>query len=297
MAVAVPGGAIGAATSTRAAPCARANSTRGAHGRAGRDAVVDDERGATVERDALGAAAESRRAACELVALARFDGCQVGGVHMGGTENVLVEDAHVALADRAHRELRLERDSELAHDDDVEWRVERDGDLVRDGDATARQAEHHEALPRQVGQSARELTPGVGSIGEHHDGLLLSVGRERGRFLDAGWERFGGLAAVPRARCARAARAHGSGRSGSARRIDQRGARRSSDSDARSRGGRSRRSPARSGARSRCPGRCGRRWRARRREARRRGAGLRGSREAPVARACAPRCRPSRRRR
>ena len=152
-----------------------------AHGRAGRDAVVDDQRGAAVERDALATAAESRRAAGELVALERLDGRQVGGAHAGSTENFLVDDPHVALADRSHRELRLVRDTELAHDDDVERRAERDGDLVRDGHATARQAEHHEVLGRQAGQSARELTPGVGSIGEHHDDLLLVL-RDRGRF-------------------------------------------------------------------------------------------------------------------
>ena len=144
----MPGGATGAATITRAAPWARATSARGAHRRAGRDAVVDDERRPAGERHAVARPAEPRGAARELEPLARLDRGEVGRGHAGASHDLLVDDPHAVLADRAHRQLGLERHAELADDDHVERGAERGRDLERDRHSAAREPEHDQVLPR-----------------------------------------------------------------------------------------------------------------------------------------------------
>ena len=52
---------------------------------------------------------------------------------------LIVEHAHTAACDCAHRQLLIAGDAELAHEKDVQWRAERSGHFIGDRHAAARQ--------------------------------------------------------------------------------------------------------------------------------------------------------------
>ncbi len=147
--------------------CAR-HLARSARSRAGRDAIVDDQRGASRQRNTVARTAKPCGAARELLAFACLDLADLGSGNAGHGDNLLVEDADIAFADRAHRELGLERHAELAHDDDVEGSLQLLGDLKRDRDAPARQSEYDEILVGKGSEPLGESVTGIGAIGEHH---------------------------------------------------------------------------------------------------------------------------------
>ena len=62
-----------------------------------------------------------------------LDGGDLLGARPDGRDDVVVEDAHAALADRPHAELLVPGCAELAHDDHVERLAEGGGDLGGDG--------------------------------------------------------------------------------------------------------------------------------------------------------------------
>jgi hypothetical protein len=66
-----------------------------------------------------------------------LDRRQLAGGHTGDTNHVVVEHLHSTLADRAHPELGLVRDTELPHHDDVERGLHDAGDFVTDGHSAA----------------------------------------------------------------------------------------------------------------------------------------------------------------
>ena len=108
------------------------------------------------------------RPALELGALGRLDGGELLGAGPDGRDDVVVEDAHAALADRPHAELLVPGRAELAHDDHVERCAEGAGDLGGDGHAAARQAEHDDVVAAKVVERRRQPPPGVDAIGEPH---------------------------------------------------------------------------------------------------------------------------------
>src|SRR5207302_6038450 len=63
----------------------------------------------------------------------------------------LVEDSHAAAGDRAHGELLLARDAELADDEDIERERQRARDLIGDRDATTRKAQDNRVVPVRIG--------------------------------------------------------------------------------------------------------------------------------------------------
>jgi hypothetical protein len=137
-------------------------------GRAGRDAVVDHDHDAVVDGDHRPLTAKRARAAVEFGSLSRFDCGDVIGRHASQAQHVVIQHAHAAFPDRAHRQFRLRRHTEFAHDDDVEWRVERPRHLVGDRDPAARQREHDGPFVAKVQQARREPPAGIGAIAEHH---------------------------------------------------------------------------------------------------------------------------------
>ena len=50
--------------------------------------------------------------------------------HAAPRNQPVVGYSGAALSDRSHRQLRLERNSQLAYDDHIQWRVQRGCDLV-----------------------------------------------------------------------------------------------------------------------------------------------------------------------
>ena len=171
----------------------------GADGRAGRDAVVDDERGAPGEIESGPVAAVRLRSPRELDPLACLDRREVGLADAERPHHVLVDHAHAVFTDGAHRELGVERHADLADDDHVERRVERVGDLRGDRHPAAGQAEDHEVVGRKVAQPVRQLPARVGTVSEH-----LTPRSDRSRAARPG----------PTATCARGARARACRRSG-----------------------------------------------------------------------------------
>jgi hypothetical protein len=113
----------------------------GFHGRAGRNAVVNHDRRTPCQGHPRSASQIQRPAAFDLGQLAR---AVLRDIALGDLELAyqrLVEDRLRAPAvdDGAERELRLERRTDLAHQDQIEWRFERAGDLESDGNPAARE--------------------------------------------------------------------------------------------------------------------------------------------------------------
>ena len=88
---------------------------------------------------------------------------------LGPAYDVVVDDEHPALTERAHGDLRVLRGTQLAHHDHVERRPQLPCDLRRDSHSAPGQADDDGPAPPEVGQPQRELTPGVDAIAEDHD--------------------------------------------------------------------------------------------------------------------------------
>ena len=68
----------------------------------------------------------------------------------GRPHDVLVQHPDTSRRDRAHRQLLVARDAELADYEHVERSLERARDLGRDRHPATRQAEHHHVRPARV---------------------------------------------------------------------------------------------------------------------------------------------------
>jgi len=99
-------------------------------------------------RTSRGAAVEAL-APRQLVRLLGGDGVDHAVRDVQSAHDVLVQHAHAARGDGAHRQLLVAGNAQLAHEEDVERRAERLGHLGRDGHAAARQREHQHV--RSVG--------------------------------------------------------------------------------------------------------------------------------------------------
>ena len=142
------------------------DSERGASRTPGGQAVVDHDDRPPRQGDRRPAAPEQLRAALGFRPLAALDRRDLLGREAGESYDFLVEDAHAALTDRAHRELRLERDTEFADDDDVQRRAQRPGDLGRDGNAPSRQSDHDAVLVPEVRHCLGEPPAGLDPVPE-----------------------------------------------------------------------------------------------------------------------------------
>ncbi|MDW9227144.1 hypothetical protein C7S15_1711 [Burkholderia cepacia] len=140
---------------------------RDAHRRAGRDAVVDDDRNAPLDRQRRRGTAIQRLAAMQFDRLARDHIGELRVGHAHRAEHRTLQMNRTARRDRAHRELGIGRHAELAYDQHVERRVQRAGDRIRDGHAAARQREHDDiAAARIIAQRVGQPAAGIGAIGK-----------------------------------------------------------------------------------------------------------------------------------
>jgi hypothetical protein len=151
-------------------PLAAGDEARCACGGAGGDAVVDDHGRPAGERDRRPVAAVPAHPALQLGAFALLD---LGEFRFGGprlVEHGPVDDAHAVLADGPHPQLRLERNPQLAHHQDVQGCSEGPGDFGGDQDAAPRQADHDHVLraSTECVQPLGQESSGFGAVGEVH---------------------------------------------------------------------------------------------------------------------------------
>ena len=159
------------------------NPAGGQRRRTGRHPVIDENRGLAVETRRERAVPEAKGTQFELAAFALLDGRELVRRHPRGTDDFVVQDAHAALADGTHRELGLERNTELAHEDHVEGRSELCGNLVRDGNPAARQTEDDDQVAPKVPKSGCQATSGVHAVDERHDRSFPIWSVQRGQSL------------------------------------------------------------------------------------------------------------------
>lgn len=129
-----------------------------------RDPVIHDDGRAPGEIDRGTDAPDDLDASVEFGAFPALDRVDLLRRHLGTRDEVVVEHLDAAFRDGAHGDLGLPRDSEFAHDDDIQRRVERTSHLGCDRDPAARQAEHDRVAQVQRGERLREAAPGVGSV-------------------------------------------------------------------------------------------------------------------------------------
>ena len=122
----------------------------GPGGRAGRDAVVDDDRGPPGQRGAGPVAAEAPCPPIEFSALTPLHRGDLGVGDVRDGDHLGIDDPDVALPDRAHAQLGLDGYAELADHDHVERCAQRPRHLRRDRHAATGQREHHDVLAAQV---------------------------------------------------------------------------------------------------------------------------------------------------
>jgi hypothetical protein len=144
--------------------------------RPGRDAVVDDDRDTSAHGDPFATSAITGHPRFKLSAFLPLDGAQIVLTDPRAPAHVGVEHPSTSFADGPHRQLGLERNSQLSDHDHIERRVQRLGHLERNGHPTPRQTQDHHILITQVRQPLRELTARVDPITKdgHHQHLSAS---------------------------------------------------------------------------------------------------------------------------
>ena len=146
----------------------RPPTARGSGRRPRRDAVVDDDDDPAGDRDARPFSTEPPGASGQLCALLCLDRGELLVCHACIAQNVFVENAGTAFSDRAHRELGLEGDTQLAHDDQLERRAEPARHFGGNGYPTSRQTDDDDVLSAEVREVPREVPTGVGPVLEPH---------------------------------------------------------------------------------------------------------------------------------
>ncbi len=139
----------------------------GGRGRAGREAVVDDDDVAPGDAEPQAAVAVRLDPAVDLRELECGEVVDVlaGDVQLpaGG----VVEDDDAVLADGPDGELGVAGRADLAHDQHVQLGVERLRHLEGDGQAAARQPEHEGVRAGVGGEPGGQPAAGVGAVLEH----------------------------------------------------------------------------------------------------------------------------------
>ncbi len=165
----------GTARMIRAAPCARA--TR--HAALAVEPVAIPSSTTTTVRPAIGTAGrgpEPAAAPFQLGPLPFLDSRQILRGHPGHGDHLVIKDPHAALAQRAHRELRLVRDAQLADDDDIQRGVQRMRDSGRDRHAAPGQPEDDHVLAAEVPQPLAEAPARVDAVEIPGHGRCTPIG-------------------------------------------------------------------------------------------------------------------------
>jgi hypothetical protein len=151
---------------------------RRTRGGAGRNTIVDKDNAATSDVDCATAPAvsinsspqfEPRRRDCSRVLLLR---------DVLALAHRLCAHHHVALGEGTHGELRLGRDADFSHHQDVERHREHSRDFEGNDDSATGQTQHDVNIVLSRAEAKPELTSAVGSIVEslHMRGLAPGCG-------------------------------------------------------------------------------------------------------------------------
>ena len=112
---------------------------------------------------------QPNRTSFEFAVFAFLDGGELVRLHACGGDDLFVQDAHASLADRAHGQLGLERDTELSDEDHVQGRSEVGCDHVRHGDTAVWQTENDDRIVPEMPQPTSQAMSGVHAVDERHD--------------------------------------------------------------------------------------------------------------------------------
>ena len=133
------------------------------HRRAGREAVVDDDRGAAGRIDLRAVAEIAGPATLDFRELSRAGALEKDVVGAGAAAHLLVDHrlGMLAVDDRTERHFRRARRTDLAHEDQVERGMQGAGDLECDRHAAPGQRVDHRPLQRHRQQPCRQLPAGI----------------------------------------------------------------------------------------------------------------------------------------
>ena len=140
--------------------------TGGPGGGSGGDTVVDHHDGAAGDRQRRPALAQHLRAAGDLADRDLLDGGVLLRADPGRADDGLVHDPRALLADRAHGQLGVAGDADLADDQDVQRGVQGLCHAHRDGDAPAGQAQDDGIGQAQLAQPLTQPPPGLVPVGK-----------------------------------------------------------------------------------------------------------------------------------
>ena len=123
----------------------------GMHGGSGRQTVVNQNHSAIADVEEWPAAAIKTLAACEFLSLADRNSIDQMVWNAKTIHQLIVEHAHAACRDGAHRQLLGAGNAQLAHDKDIQGCAERAGYFIRDGHTATRQRQYDHIRPIGVG--------------------------------------------------------------------------------------------------------------------------------------------------
>ena len=166
----MPLGATGTASTTRArGPWARATRHAGTGCRARGDPVVHNDGAPALQVQPGSTLSVPESPEGEFRPLSPHDRLNIGAAECSRRHDNVVFDPDPVFAESAHRQLRLGRHAELAHDDHVERGSQHPCDLGRDGDPTPWQPEHDHLTSPQTArfeEQVAQTTSGIHAVME-----------------------------------------------------------------------------------------------------------------------------------
>ncbi|OHV57552.1 hypothetical protein BCD48_42925 [Pseudofrankia sp. BMG5.36] len=115
-------------------------------GRPGGDPVVDHDHDPAGQRCPRPGTPEPAGPTVQLHPLLGLDRGKLLRGDAGQPQDLVVDDQHTALGDGAHRQLGLERDTQLANQDDIQRGTQRLRHLIGDRDTTTGQPDNDDVL-------------------------------------------------------------------------------------------------------------------------------------------------------
>ena len=172
----VAAGATGTASTIRVRAVRMRDAAGGACSRAGGNPVVHNDGAAAAEVEPGATFSVTQRASVEFSTLPLLNRLEVGRTDGTRSNGFLVLHSYSVLADSSHRQLGLEGNAQLSHDDDVEGCAQNQSHLGSDGNAATGQPEDDGPVASETGSlhGLSQVTTGVHAIAEHRHHLLAA---------------------------------------------------------------------------------------------------------------------------
>ncbi|RXH34468.1 hypothetical protein XH94_28450 [Bradyrhizobium zhanjiangense] len=148
----------------------------GPRGGAGRNAIVDNDCRPTGNLKTLTISQIALTPPLYLGNLLAALGLEIGFADASEPNDIIIahHDRCATIYDGTHCQLVLERDADLANDDEIERRMQRGCDLSCHGHATPRERQNGWVLVPVRGEGRRQLSTRFYSISERHVAILPS---------------------------------------------------------------------------------------------------------------------------